>query len=96
MKKTLYTQQYAILLAMLREARAKVGLTQADVAKKLRVSQSDVSKCELGQRRLDVVELKLWVETLGVPLTEFLTAFEARLPDNLATSQRRGGSARKE
>jgi DNA-binding transcriptional regulator YiaG len=96
MKKTLYTQQYAILLTMLKEARAKVGLTQSDIAKKMRMSQSDVSKCELGQRRLDVIELKLWVEILGDSLAGFLADFESRLPANVIASPRKVGGARRE
>jgi len=94
MKKTLYTQQYAILLALLREARASVGLTQSEVAKLLRMSQSDVSKCELGQRRLDVIELKLWVEILGGSLAEFLADFESRLPPNVLSIPRKVGAPR--
>lgn len=79
----IYTRQYEILLGMLREARANSGLTQVEVAEKLEISQSDVSKCEQGARRLDVIELKLWVEALGGRLPEFLQAFEARLSVDL-------------
>jgi thioredoxin-like negative regulator of GroEL len=39
-----------------REHRA-AGLTQVEVAAKLRRPQSYVSKCESGERRVDVVEL---------------------------------------
>ena len=42
---------------MLIEARQGSGLTQAEVAARFGVSQSFVSKYELGERRLDVVEL---------------------------------------
>ena len=41
---------------MLIEARQKSGLTQTEVAARLGVSQSFISKYELGERRLDVVE----------------------------------------
>ncbi len=42
---------------LLIEARQKSGLTQTGVAARLGVSQSFVSKYELGERRLDVIEL---------------------------------------
>ena len=48
---------YRLFLKRLREARQAAGLTQAEVAKKLRRPQSYVSKCESGERRVDVVEL---------------------------------------
>lgn len=48
---------YRLFLTRLREARRVAGLTQAEVAAKLRRPQSFVSKCESGERRVDVVEL---------------------------------------
>ena len=83
MLKTLYTRQYEIMLDMLREERNRAGLTQVEVARLLDISQSDVSKCEQGSRRLDAIELKLWVEALGGRLPVFLQAFEARIEADL-------------
>jgi transcriptional regulator with XRE-family HTH domain len=48
---------YRLFLTRLREGRRAARLTQADVAAKLRRPQSFVSKCESGERRVDVVEL---------------------------------------
>ena len=48
---------YRLFLTRLREARLAAGLTQMQVAAKLRRPQSFVSKCESGERRVDVVEL---------------------------------------
>jgi len=48
---------YKHFLTRLRQARIEAGLTQMEVAKKLRRPQSFVSKCESGERRVDVVEL---------------------------------------
>jgi transcriptional regulator with XRE-family HTH domain len=48
---------YKSFLARLREARTEAKLTQAQVAARLRRPQSFVSKCESGERRVDVVEL---------------------------------------
>jgi DNA-binding XRE family transcriptional regulator len=87
MLKSLYTRQYEILLTMLRDVRLQAGMTQAELAHRLDMSQSDVSKCELGSRRLDVIELKSWLEAIGSRLPDFLNELDARLAMD-ATAQR--------
>ncbi|MBL8841971.1 MAG: helix-turn-helix transcriptional regulator [Planctomycetes bacterium] len=51
------TARYREFLKRLREARVAAGLTQVEVARRLGKPQSFVSKCESGERRVDVVEL---------------------------------------
>lgn len=65
---------YELFLQRLREARARAGLLQDDVARRLKKPQSYVSKCESGERRVDVVELAAFAEIYGVPLTFFAPA----------------------
>lgn len=72
MQKSLYTRQYQRLLEQLKKARHEAGLSQQQLAERLQARQDEISKCETGVRRLDVVELKLWVEALGLELVEFL------------------------
>jgi transcriptional regulator with XRE-family HTH domain len=72
MQKTLYTRQYQHMLKLLRAKRTLAQISQAELARRLRWTQADVSKCETGVRRLDVVELKLWLEALGSALPEFV------------------------
>lgn len=50
---------------MLVEARKKSGLSQQEVADRLGRPQTYVSKCELGTRRMDVVEFMEMAEALG-------------------------------
>ena len=52
-----YREQYDSFLGRLRQARVDAGLTQEEVARRLGKPQSFVSKCESGERRVDVVEL---------------------------------------
>ena len=59
MKDATYRQRYAQFLGRLRQARVEAGLTQVDVAKKLKRPQSFVSKIESGEQRVDVVELSV-------------------------------------
>ncbi|MFI5558527.1 helix-turn-helix domain-containing protein [Amycolatopsis japonica] len=57
MEKSIYSAEYQRLCTLLRELRLEAGLTQVQVAERLQVPQSFVSKYEAGERRLDVVEL---------------------------------------
>ena len=63
--KSLRTAEHRALCALLIEARRKVGLNQADIAKKLGRPQSFVAKYEGGERRLDVVEFLAVMRALG-------------------------------
>lgn len=72
MEKSQHTRQYERLLKALREARKGAGLTQLDVAARLGTYASYVSKCEAGERRIDVVELAELCRLYGVKLDELL------------------------
>ncbi len=69
----LHTRRYKAFLARLRQAREKAGLTQVQVAKRMGRSQTWVSKCELGERRVDFVELEDLATAYGKPLEFFCT-----------------------
>lgn len=60
--KGVYKKEYREIIARLSKARAESGLTQSEVAKKLKKPQSYVSKIESGERRLDVAEIKKFAE----------------------------------
>ena len=47
-------------------------MSQSQAAAKLGKPQSFISKCESGERRVDVVELKAFARLYGVPVTYFL------------------------
>ena len=50
---------------LLRELRESASLTQSDLASRLGVQQSFVSKYEAGERRIDVIELHAICDALG-------------------------------
>lgn len=56
MAKAKFSPAYDHLRSLLIKAREAAGLRQEDVAHRLKRPQSYVSKIELGERRLDVVE----------------------------------------
>jgi transcriptional regulator with XRE-family HTH domain len=76
MEKTIYTREYGVMLRVLREMREQVPLTQMELASKLNVTQVFISKCESGQRRLDLIELRAWCAAMGVAISDFLKAVE--------------------
>ena len=62
----------APLGAKLREARETLGMSQGEVAKLLRRTQSYVSRCETGNRRVDIDELQAFCAAYGRPLEYFV------------------------
>jgi transcriptional regulator with XRE-family HTH domain len=83
MEKSIHSQRYRLFLDLLRASRIESGLTQEDVATRLNTSQSFVSKCERGERRLDVVELRSWCNALGVPLCDFIRRFDRAIASDV-------------
>jgi transcriptional regulator with XRE-family HTH domain len=67
-EKSIYSEQYQRLCTLLRQLRQEAGLTQVDVANRLDVPQSFVSKHESGARRLDVIELRHVADAIGTTL----------------------------
>ena len=53
-------------------AATKPGLSQTDLAKRLRRSQSYVSYVETGQKLVEVVELMEWADAIGFDLGEII------------------------
>lgn len=62
------------MLARLRRARLDAALTQVQVGQKLGKTQAFVSKCELGERRIDPIELEDFARVYGKPVKFFLTS----------------------
>lgn len=95
MRKTLYSEQAKLFLAMLRQARVVAGRTQAELASELGVDQTFISKSERGIRRLDVVELHGWLLALGSPALKFFASLDEELTsiaarNNVVRPQLRG------
>jgi len=69
-------KQYTKLLALLKNIRKERKLTQKDIAEKLGKPQSFVSKYELAEKRLDILELRQLCKVLGIDLKEFIDRLE--------------------
>lgn len=73
---TLGTREHKILLEFLKKTRIEAGFRQVDLAKKLKVPQSMISKYEVGERRIDLLELREICAALGMSLVEVVTQLE--------------------
>ncbi len=73
MRKTIFSKEHRAIVRNLRRARLKAGLTQVQVAKKLRRPQSFVARMESGQRRIDAVELSYVADLYGCKLADLLS-----------------------
>lgn len=72
MRKSQHSPSYRRLIQTLRRFREHCGLTQQEVAGKLGTHASFISKCESGERRIDVVELATFCKLYDTDLVEFL------------------------
>ena len=78
MKKTIHSVEYTALLKLLRQKRRDAGLTQVQLARALKTSQSFIGKCERGERRIDVLELQAFCRALGIELQAFMVELQKR------------------
>jgi transcriptional regulator with XRE-family HTH domain len=80
---SVHTAAYTHLLSELVEARKRAGLSQAQVAHKIGKPASFVGKYELGERRLDVIELLIVLKSVNADGTSFISDLAAIVPDQL-------------
>ncbi len=73
-----HTPGYRYMLIRLRKARVEAGLTQVEVAKALGRPQSYVTKCELGERRIDPIELQRFAKLYRKRFSYFLPSGGSR------------------
>ena len=76
----MYEPDYQHLRQRVREARLEAGMTQADVAKALHRPLSFVSKIELGERRMDPIDLRNFADLYDKPFEYFVPRRRRRMP----------------
>ena len=88
--KTIFSDHSAKLIGLLRDARAKAGLTQVQAAERLGCRQTFLSKIECGERRLDIAEFAIICLAYGVRPGTLLERFveDAGLKPAKGTKQR--------
>ena len=65
MRKSIHTPEYAVLHAHLHKLRDDAGLSQHNLAARLKVPHKPVAKVENGERRIDLVEFCWFVAACG-------------------------------
>jgi transcriptional regulator with XRE-family HTH domain len=70
--KSVHTKNYKLFLDLLIKARKNAGVTQEQMARRHNRPQSFVSKCENGERRVDVIELLQMLQSIGIDPMNFL------------------------
>lgn len=76
-KKSIYLPRYKLLVKMLREARVGANITQAQVAERLGRTESQVSRWESCELRVDMRDLDEYLEAIGVDLIDFTRTWKA-------------------
>lgn len=87
-----HNADYQLLLTVLKAARKRAGVSQVELAERLGNTQTFVSKCERGERRIDAVELVEFSEALGVPPLELLGEYLKRRGRTSSTKTRKRNS----
>jgi transcriptional regulator with XRE-family HTH domain len=79
-KSAVYEPEYQYLISRVREARLEAGMTQSEVATALGRPLSFVSKCELGERRIDPIDLEKFADLYQKPFQYFYPSRRSRSP----------------
>ena len=77
-EKSVHSPEQAAFCELMINARKKAGLTQHEVAKRLRKPQSFIAKYEGGERRIDVVEFLAITRAIGADPVKILRALKGR------------------
>ena len=74
MDKILYRRRYAKFAELLKNERQVhcAVINQKELAKKLGVTQQQISQIESGQRRIDIIELMEYCRLTGINLSKFV------------------------
>ena len=83
MPKSVFTDAYGDVTAVMRTARLNAGLHQSQLAAKLGKDQSFISNIERGHRRMDVLEFYAIARALKRDPLELFEAIVSKLPSKV-------------
>jgi transcriptional regulator with XRE-family HTH domain len=79
---TTHTKRHKRLIELVTAERKQAGISQVQLAKKLKKSQSWISRIESGKQRLFVTELLDLAEVIGFDALTMITAVQQSDPKN--------------
>lgn len=79
MHKSIHSPQNEMFLHLLRNHRQRRRLRQVDVGIRLGKDQGMISKVEIGERRLDIIELRAWLRAIEVDFVAFMRELDQKL-----------------
>lgn len=88
MSKTIYDSRYQELIAFLHRRRIELGLDQQQLAKQMGWSRNTVSRVELKDRRIDVLEALQLCQALQIHFNALEKVMQDATPDPIS-----GGSS---
>jgi transcriptional regulator with XRE-family HTH domain len=77
---TIYSKRHKWLIEFIITYRKRVGISQVQLAKKLKKSQTWISRIESGQRRIEVTELLDLGEAIGFDTPTLVAAVQKSGP----------------
>ena len=92
--KSVFSVEYRTFRELLRDLRLQKGVTQAQLSTALGMAQSFVSKYEMGERRLDFIEVDRICGELGIGLETFAKSYAKALATSEGgkRAKKKGGS----
>ena len=91
MEKSVHSAEYALLRSELRAAREHAGLSQRALASRMKVPHSWVAKVEMGERRIDLVELCWFLSSCDLDPVTFSEKLTRAIVKKLSKSNATGG-----
>lgn len=79
MDKSIHSNDYKLMISLLKAARVDAGVSQEELALKMGVTQTFISKCERCERRLDLLETMRFCLGIGLNFSKFAHIIETSL-----------------
>ncbi|MDQ6765319.1 MAG: helix-turn-helix domain-containing protein [Verrucomicrobiota bacterium] len=96
MSQSVFSIEYQTFRELLRDLRVRKGVTQAQLSTALGMAQSFVSKYEMGERRLDFIEVDRICRELGIGIEAFAKSYVKTLGESEGDKRVRGKKGSKD
>ena len=74
---SVHSREYKVFQQQLRLVRERQGISQNELARRLQTTQGYISKCESGDLRLDVAQIRAFCAALEISFLDFMQQYDA-------------------